>query len=272
MLKFLHSKNSDFWQTTAGICILPSLTTLALAIIGMEELINGEILTGILKIGIFIAVSSFAIFAFKRGNKLENLAIGKKNTPYTKWSKRMEFYRWRLNYKRNEEKNGYYRLIGWVEMYFSEKDFMGNKFICSRYFDTAIYKDDHIFINGVDIERINVINNIIDSNRFIEDTRKNFAELTDLCLERNNEMFILLYSTDKYLFELSLESLQVIDGLLTIAKEDIEEVILEKELMLKQINTDESILITKRLADELYISKQLENRRKELKSQMHFSN
>jgi hypothetical protein len=243
-----------------------------LMMFGIRDLIDGDISTGLLEIGISIPFISFTIFAFKRGIKLENLAIGKKNTPYTKWSKRMEFSRWDLSYKRNKEKDGYHRLTGWVEVYFSEKDYMGNKFICSRYFDTAIYKDDHIFINGVDIERINVISNIIDSNRVIEDARKNFAELTDLCLERHNEMFILLYSTDKYLFELSLESLQVIEGLLTIAKEDIEEVILEKELMLKQINTDESILITKRLADELYISKQLENRRKELKSQMHFSN
>jgi hypothetical protein len=225
---------------------------------------------GLSELGISITILSFTLFAFRTGNKLEKLAYGKKNTPFDKWSQRMEFSRWWVSCKRKKEKDGYYRLTGWVESYFPELDFMGNKIICSRYFDTAIYKDDQIFIKGVDIERINVIDNIIVLNRYIREARKNYPELTDLCLERHNEMFILLYSTDKYLIELSLESLRKVEELLIIAKEDVEKEIASKEHILKQFSKDESVLIEKKLDDELYISKQLKNRRNELISEMSF--
>jgi hypothetical protein len=268
ILEYLQSRNSDFWYKVVVVSIIPSMVAIILANFGVRDLIVGKTLLGLLKLGIIITILLFTVFAYRTGNKLEKLENGKKNTSYVKWSKRMEFPRCWVSYKKNKEKDGYYRLTGWVESYFSEMDFLRNRVICSRYFDTVIYKGDHAYIKGVDIERIDVINNIANLHRYIEDSRRNFLELTDLCLERHNEIFNLLYSTDKYLIELSLENLQNVEGLLTIVKEDLEKVISSKERAIKQINKDESVLITKKLADELYISKQLEKRRNELELKM----
>jgi hypothetical protein len=268
MVNYIYSKTSDFWYKATIIGVMPSIMGIMLIIFGIQDLIYQNILGGLLKIGISVIVLSFTIFAYIAGDKIEKMEFDKKNTPFIKWSKRMEFSRWWVSYIKTKEKDGYYRLTGWIETFFSELDFMGNRVLCSRFFETAIYKDGHTFIKGADIERIDTIDNITNLHRYIEDSRRNFTELADLCLERHNEVFSLLYSTDKYLIELSLENLQNIEELLTIVKEDLEKVISSKERAIKQINNDECLLIAKKLADELYISKQLEKRRNELELKM----
>jgi hypothetical protein len=237
----------------------------------IEDYKQGEILRLFLKISSFIVASLIPFFSFSIGEKSEILAVEKVKTSFIKWSESMKFRSWWLD-NGIKDKKGYIQLTGYTNYDERLGNFLGDKIKCSRYFSTAIYKGEDIFVKGIDIKKIKIINQIKDINYYILDARKNFADLTDKCLERHNEMFILLIATDKHLVELSLDSLEKVESLLMIVKEDLEQTILLKENELSRINSDEDKLINERLDKEIFISKQLKEKRIELFSQYNNSN
>jgi hypothetical protein len=239
---------------------------------GIQEIIQGSMFAGLSTIIFFAVIFPFTLFALKKLLKSNKRGYEEENTQFVIWSNRMNFDRWSVNHSDNKEVNGYYRLTFRTLQYANIGDFSNDIIECKRYFNTAVQKDNNMFVKGIDIEKIDIINEIKDLTNYIENARRNYKELTNLRLERHNEIFILLYSTNKHPIELSLENLQKVKELITIVKEDLEGVIVLNEQIFSQIKMDENELIAKKLDDEIRISKHLENKRNELTSQINHFN